>query len=182
MKLIFGLGNPSWFFRQTRHNVGQMAVSRITTASALRWQKKATYAYASYRSNVVLIRSRISINRSGIVAREAIADFQSAPEKLLAIHDDIAFDLGRIKLQFGGQHAGHNGIRSIIDALQTDRFERIRMGIGAAAPGRSLLFHVLMPFRREEKANLSTMLALTCQAVDNILTKDFRTAQNIFNA
>lgn len=150
MKLIIGLGNPGRKFAKTRHNVGHLFISKGK-------RKKEKFG-----DRVRLVKTSVLMNDSGkevaqlatryqLSAKGGQGRFSALPiTNLLIVHDDMDLPLGEFKLQFGRSAAWHKGVQSVIDALGTNEFWRLRFGIGAPPPDVSGEDYVLSEFGREE--------------------------------
>lgn len=141
MILIFGLGNPGKQYEYTRHNVGFLAIDKIAAAckfEAFKKEKKlkSEISRGSIENvEAILIKPQTFMNKSG-EAIIACKNFFKVPlGKIIVIHDDIDIELGKIKFTPKSRSAGHNGIKSIINALGTEEFKRIRIGIDSRKNG-----------------------------------------------
>lgn len=148
MQLIVFLGNPGHAYAKTRHNTG-FRIAQALYPDA-RWQSKfhARFAMEDGRR---LLMPQTFMNLSGISVGEAYAFFHLQPEEILVVHDDIELPFGTIRLQLGGGLQGHNGLRSIKDHIGSDRFARLRVGVGRPVHGPVASF-VLQPFTDEEES------------------------------
>lgn len=136
MLLIIGLGNPGKKYTRTRHNAGFFMLDKIQSVFSFpkfEFNKKFQAEISSgeiKNKKIILAKPRTFINLSGEAVR-AISDFyKMTPEELLVIHDDIDIELGKIKVAADSSSAGHNGVENIIDVLGTQKFRRVRVGIG----------------------------------------------------
>lgn len=184
MKLIVGLGNPGREHENDRHNVG----FRVLDVLARRWTidltRKRHQAVCGRGmcgdQAVLLIKPQTFMNRSGGCVAEVVAFYQVSLTDLMVIVDDMALPLGRLRIRPGGSSGGHNGLQNIMDQLGDKAFARVRVGIGAAAPGRAVE-HVLGSFRPEEKPVLETALERAAQATECWLREDVASAMSRFN-
>ena len=138
MKLIVGLGNPGKQYQKTRHNVGFMVLDalhkKLATNGISDWaldkKSNAHISGLSYKGEkVFLLKPLTFMNESGESVMRVAAYYKIPRENILVVHDDKDLALGHIKLQQDRGHAGHNGVRSIIDKIGTKNFPRIRFGI-----------------------------------------------------
>ncbi|MBI2590041.1 aminoacyl-tRNA hydrolase [Candidatus Berkelbacteria bacterium] len=141
MKIIVGLGNPDIFYERTRHNIGWLALDVLRKQLVLEpdWQVsewaesekfEAFIAEAHFKKEkVLLIKPTTFMNNSGRSVERIRAFYRLAPEQILAVYDELAVSLGSIRIRFGGQTAGHNGVGSLIHHLGTENFWRARIGI-----------------------------------------------------
>jgi len=139
MKIVVGLGNPGEKYEGTRHNIGFAALDHLLKKyeplDKSVWEdNKKTKSHIKKLSinetQVLLAKPQTFMNNSGMALALLTQYFKVKPEEVIIIHDDLDLPLGKIQIRFGGGSAGHNGIGSVIGALKTDKFTRIRMGIG----------------------------------------------------
>ena len=146
IRMVAGLGNPGEEYANTRHNAGFHAVDELgRQANVTYWKNQSGALVASIKVNdadepegkreVLLVKPQSYMNTSGGPISKLCAMYGIAPEELLVIHDELDIPAGDVRVKVGGGHAGHNGLRSIIDKLGSRDFSRIRVGIGAP-PGR----------------------------------------------
>ena len=174
MWAIIGLGNPGERYAGTRHNIGFDVVDLLAQRFGVRLHRGAhpfLMARAQHRGHPVLLVEPLTfVNRSGIAVRALQHDQpQVRDEDLLVLVDDVALPFGRLRLRGGGSAGGHNGLQSIEDTLGHRDWARLRLGVGAAAPGVDLADHVLSPFDREEVGALPGLVAAAADAVECVL-------------
>jgi PTH1 family peptidyl-tRNA hydrolase len=185
MKVVCGLGNPGDRYRLTRHNVGY----RVVDLLADRWgisigrarDGAATVEVARDEpvGRVLLVKPLRFMNRSGAPLRAAIRNVNADPEAdLLVVADDVDLPLGKVRLRRGGSAGGHNGLRDVIEALGTDQFARLRVGIGR---GGETVDHVLSTFSRGEEGLADEAIATATDAVERWLAEGTESAMNAFN-
>jgi len=165
------LGNPGKEYEKTRHNVGFQVVDRWTRGSGVVWQQKFKGEWASWvrqGHKVTLLRPWTFMNLAGESARALGDFFKVAPEEWIAVHDDIDLPFGEVRFQTGGGLGGHNGLRSLKQHWGTDRFHRLRVGIGRPARGDVATF-VLGRFTPDEEIELDRILDLASAALDRAL-------------
>ncbi|MFQ5443678.1 MAG: aminoacyl-tRNA hydrolase, partial [Nitrospinales bacterium] len=147
MYLIFGLGNPGPRYETTRHNTGFLVVDTLTEKHSIRLDKhKYRCVYGDGKIDKVDVRVAKPLtymNESGKAVRAVQTAFQVRPEQIIVVYDEIDFPLGKIKVKHSGGDAGNLGIRSIIESLQTDRFTRVRVGIGRPQDRDQIVDYVL---------------------------------------
>jgi len=133
VKLIIGLGNPDKEYEKTFHNVGFLFADFLNNKTEVQWKRSKNFEYFK-EGEIVIIKSSVFMNESGKAVSEAIKYFSQKsairPEQILIVHDDADIELGKYKLQFNRSSAGHKGIESIIYTLKTQKFWRLRIGIG----------------------------------------------------
>jgi PTH1 family peptidyl-tRNA hydrolase len=186
VKLIVGLGNPGIEYQFTPHNLGFLTVDRL----AERWRVEvknrhcqALTARASFAGQPVLLaKPETYMNLSGLAVRELVEEYEVRPEQdLIVIYDELDLPFGAIRLRPRGGTAGHNGMESIVGALATEEFFRVRLGI---APERKVgdgARYVLGQFRRAQYAAVDQMLDTAADAVETILGEGGAAAMNRFN-
>ena len=186
MKLIVGLGNPGIEYQFTPHNLGFLAIDRIAQQCGVEVrnrQCRALTARAVIGSEPVLLaKPETFMNLSGISVRELVAKHELRTEAdLIVIYDELDLPLGMIRIRQRGSSAGHNGMESLIGALGTQEFLRIRLGI---APDRKIsdgVKYVLTPFRKKELKVVDEVLDTAAEAVNVILKEGPAAAMNRFN-
>ena len=186
MKLIVGLGNPGIEYQFTPHNLGFVAIERIAQQCGVEVrnrQCRALTARAVIGSEPVLLaKPETFMNLSGISVRELVAKHELRTEAdLIVIYDELDLPLGMIRIRQRGSSAGHNGMESLIGALGTQEFLRIRLGI---APDRKIsdgVKYVLAPFRKKQLKVVDEMLDTAAEAVNVILKEGPAAAMNRFN-
>jgi PTH1 family peptidyl-tRNA hydrolase len=186
VKLIVGLGNPGIEYQFTPHNLGFVAIERIAQQCGVEVrnrQCRALTARAVIGSEPVLLaKPETFMNLSGISVRELVAKHELRPEAdLIVIYDELDLPLGMIRIRQRGSSAGHNGMESLIGALGTQEFLRIRLGI---APDRKIsdgVKYVLTPFRKKQLKVADEMLDTAAEAVNVILKEGPAAAMNRFN-
>ena len=201
MKLVVGLGNPGGKYETTRHNLGFMIVERFLKnfmlAKSTSWENsskfKSDIAQIEWQpkhgslEKVILAKPKTYMNNSGL-AIKIIADFYKIPtNNIWIIHDDIDLPLGVMKIRFGGASAGHHGVESIIEHLNTDKFWRFRMGVGEKrelndSRVKDVDDFVLGIFSGAEKGKLKDLIKRGVKAIETSLEKGLQSAMNKFNA
>ena len=164
MKLFFGLGNPGKQYQNTRHNLGHVLINNFAKKNHFFLSKKSKLQseVGEWSKNVFAISSGY-MNESGIALQKVAAFYKISPENIYIIHDDLDLPVGEWRLQFDRGHAGHNGVKSVIENLDTQAFWRLRIGIGK--PGFDTAEeYVLKPFSKEEKVIIT-------ETIDKILTE-----------
>lgn len=178
--MVAGLGNPGSKYAQTRHNAGFLAVDEIARRlHAENWKTKddARQAYDAARK-LVLVKPQSYMNNSGVPIRLVASWYRTPPEALLVIYDDMDLPFGKIRMRPFGGHGGHNGMRSII-ATMTDRFPRIRIGVGR--PEYESIDHVLSPFTSEETAVLPAVIGAAADAAELWLNEGIESSMQFVN-
>ncbi|SDM09025.1 aminoacyl-tRNA hydrolase [Halarsenatibacter silvermanii] len=185
MNLIVGLGNPVPKYENTRHNIGFQAVRKLAEKHNFKARKRDEAMVAEDRIKgypAAIAQPLTLMNRSGRAVSWLVDEYSAKPRDLLVIHDDLDLEMGRIRLKYGGSSGGHNGIKSIIKALDTPEFNRLRLGIGRPPPGVRASDYVLDKFSSEEKLEvIEPALARAVEAVELWLEEDLDAAMNRFN-
>ncbi len=185
ISLVIGLGNIGAEYDQTRHNVGFEILDRALTR--LRAEPLATAEeYMAWRGQsengpVVLAKPRTYMNRSGTAVRALLERFDLAPEEILVLVDDFNLPLGAVRIRTGGSDGGHNGLASIITALGTERFPRLRLGIGEPPAGADVSAYVLSPFTAEEQETIAAACEIAAEAVQAACEKPLDIVMSRYN-
>jgi PTH1 family peptidyl-tRNA hydrolase len=186
VKLIVGLGNPGIEYQFTPHNLGFLAVDRIASEAGVeirnRQCRALTARVAIASETVLLAKPETFMNLSGISVRELVSKHEVRPEEdLIVIQDELDFPLGTLRIHRKRSSAGHNGIESIINALGTQDFLRIRMGVAPDHKIEDGMSYLLSPFRKAQLKVVDEMLDVAADAVKGILTDGAAAAMNRFN-
>ncbi len=186
MKLIVGLGNPGSEYQFTPHNLGFLVLDRIASQRGVEIRNRQCRALTARMQvgdqQILLAKPDTYMNLSGISVRELVAEYEVKPESdLIVIQDELDFPLGTLRIQARRSSAGHNGIESIIDALGTQDFLRIRVGVAPEHKVEDGRGYLLSPFRKSQMAAVDKMLDTAAEAVEVILTEGAAAAMNRFN-
>lgn len=154
MRAIFALGNPGSRYEKTRHNVGVMLLDYFAQKFDLSFKaSKKSYYFAEGEldgSPFILIRPSTYVNLSGIAASDFISEHKLELEDFLVLYDDLNLSLAQLKVKLSGGDGGHNGISSVIYHLASDKFPRLRIGIGRNFSQGQMADYVLSTFSEEE--------------------------------
>ena len=186
MKLIVGLGNPGIEYQFTPHNMGFLAVDRIAEECGVRVNNRHCRAQTARTriagQEVVLAKPETFMNLSGASVSELIREYEARPEEdLVLLYDELDLPFGTLRVRPRGRSAGHNGVQSIIGALGTQEFTRIRLGIGPDHPVGDGARYVLSQFKKAQLETVSEVLEQASDAVRVILTDGLQAAMNRFN-
>lgn len=169
MKLIFGLGNPGTKYQTTKHNIGFIVVDQLAKALGITFnQTKFKSLYAEGRigtEKIILVKAQTFMNLSGESVQPWMDFYKLELEDLLIVYDDMDLDVGKIRLRLKGGSGGHNGIKSIIQHLGGQEFNRIKVGIGRPYPEQSVISHVLSQFRKEDVVNIENAVYDSVDAI-----------------
>ena len=184
-RIIVGLGNPGPRFAGTRHNVGWKVVDLLSEQLGIPLNERRPKAVLGAGFNagdrVVLAKPRTFMNNSGEAVEYLLSRFGGGGAGLLVIYDEMALLPGRIRMRASGSDAGHNGIRSIIQAVGGTGFPRLRIGIGAPPPGTEARDYVLGQFGDGESEAISNAVERAAQAARCLLEENIDAAMNRFN-
>jgi PTH1 family peptidyl-tRNA hydrolase len=185
VKLIVGLGNPGIEYQFTPHNIGFLAVDRIAEQCGVmvdnRHCKALTGRTRIGNDEVLLAKPETYMNLSGMSVLELVRKHEVAQQDVLIIYDELDLALGTIRVRQRGSSAGHNGMQSIIDALQTEEIARIRIGVAPDDPRKGGAKYILAPFRKSQMVAVDEALDLTAQAVNVMVNEGIAPAMNRFN-
>jgi PTH1 family peptidyl-tRNA hydrolase len=183
--VIIGLGNPGPMYAKTRHNIGFMAADRI--ADHYRLSDRSTRADAEIARGEIaglpvwVVKPMTYMNRSGDPVKNIIFRHGFQCEDLVVIHDDIDLAYERLKIKEKGGDGGHNGLRSLTDALGTGEFVRVRLGVGRPEVDIGVVEHVLGEFDAKQQQTLERFLSQAIEAAEVILCHGAKEAMNRFN-
>jgi PTH1 family peptidyl-tRNA hydrolase len=182
--LVAGLGNPGREYAATRHNVGWLVVDELAARHGGSWRSKFSGRLAEVRFGdlrLALLEPETYMNESGRSIGAAARFFKVDPGSLLVVHDDVDLDEGRLQARRGGGLAGHNGLRSIAQALGTQDFLRLRIGVGRPGRGdrRSVADYVLSGF--DPTVDVAELVARAADAAETTAREGLEAAQQRFN-
>jgi PTH1 family peptidyl-tRNA hydrolase len=186
VKLIVGLGNPGIEYQFTPHNMGFLAVDRIAEECGVRVNNRHCRAQTARTRiaghEVVLAKPETFMNLSGASVAELVREYEAKPEEdLVLLYDELDLPFGSLRVRPRGRSAGHNGVQSIIGALGTQEFTRIRLGIGPDHPVGDGARYVLSQFKKAQLETVSEVLDQAAEAVKVILAEGVQAAMNRFN-
>ena len=186
MYLIAGLGNPGAKYDRTKHNMGFDVISELADA----WNipssgisMKGMYGKGRIGGKTVLLLKPMTyMNLSGEAVQAYVHYYKIDPEtQLIVIYDDIDLEPGRIRIRKKGSAGSHNGMKSVVNCLGTEKFVRVRVGIGAKPPKWDLADYVLAPFDRETRERVDSGIHDAAKAVELIVAGDTDRAMNTYN-
>jgi peptidyl-tRNA hydrolase, PTH1 family len=182
--LIAGLGNPGRKYEQTRHNLGWLVVDELARRHGGSFRSKFSGQLSEERigkKKVALLKPETYMNESGRSIAAAARFFKVDPGALLVVHDDVDLEPERLQARLGGGFAGHNGLRSIAQALGTNEFLRLRIGVGRPGRGerRSVSDYVLSTF--DPETDVDALVARAADAVETIAVEGLEEAQRRYN-
>jgi len=182
--MIVGLGNPGPEYANTRHNVGFLVVEELARRHGLKLAKakhRAMFALGQIEGvPALLVKPLTFMNLSGEAVRGFVREHGLPPDRVLVVADDMALQLGRVRLKPKGGAGGHNGHKSIIQALGSQNYPRLKVGIGSADPGAAV-DHVLGKFTPDELPEVRRAVELAAQGCEWVLTEGVERAMNRIN-
>ncbi len=185
-KLVVGLGNPGSEYQNTRHNIGFRVIDLLAQGWRLNLDRKKFQShFAEFLSpsgeKVVLVQPMTFMNLSGESVASWVNFLKIPGEDLLVIHDELDLPLGKFKAQWAAGPAGHNGVRSIIEKLGHQQFNRLRVGVGHPGRSQQVKGHVLSAFRKDEILCVEEILTKAVQAVSLFLEKGLDPVAQLVN-
>lgn len=185
MRFVVGLGNPGERYRRTRHNLGFMIVDALaarTRAGKGREEHDAWVVGADLGGETVLLVKPLTfMNRSGGALERLLAARGGKPSDLLVLLDDVALELGVLRVRERGSHGGHNGLRSLIECVGSDEFVRVRVGIRRGEEPDDLADYVLSDFPHDDVLVVQEIVGWAADAVECVIREGVTTAMNRFN-
>jgi len=174
VKLVVGLGNPGRAYRWTRHNLGFLLIERIARQNRIELSRRgfqSVYGRGKIgNEEVILSKPQTYMNLSGEAVRRLLQFFRIPPENLVVLHDDLDLPLGKIRIRLRGGHGGHQGIKSIIDALGDDGFIRLKVGIGRPVErSQDPTDYVLEPLNQKAKEEFKAIADRCAQVLEVLL-------------
>ncbi|MCH8156579.1 MAG: aminoacyl-tRNA hydrolase [Nitrospinae bacterium] len=175
MFLIIGLGNPGPRYELTRHNIGYLVADNLAEKHRIQLTQhkhRALLGEGEIGSlQVTVAKPMTYMNESGRAAKALLSALKISPEQVLVVHDDIDLPLGKIKMKTKGGDAGQLGVRSIAERFGTDRFYRIRVGVGRPEDPDDIVDYVLTPFTEEETSTLNEVVEEAVRKIEGTLAE-----------
>jgi peptidyl-tRNA hydrolase, PTH1 family len=184
MRLLVGLGNPGERYRRTRHNLGFMVIDELAARAGVRGHESgdAWMAETEWGGEPLwLVKPHTFMNRSGVAVESLLARTGTGPADMVVVVDDVALELGSLRIRERGTHGGHNGLRSLIDVLGTDEFPRVRVGIRKGEPPLDLAGYVLAEFPPEDVLVVQEIVGFAADAVTCLVKEGAAVAMTRFN-
>jgi PTH1 family peptidyl-tRNA hydrolase len=189
MKLVVGLGNPGREYEGTRHNAGFAVIDAFVAGHRFPGWKtvKKVHGFVGRgrvgAEEIILLKPATFMNASGEAVAAALSFFKIKPRDLIVVHDELAFPLGTVRLAANGSAGGHNGLASVIAAVGSESFARLRVGIGPETARKIRLdSYVLQKFGATELARFEAAVADAVEALDKTLSLGLKTAMNAINS
>lgn len=185
-KLIVGLGNPGNDYKYTRHNLGFLVVVEVAKKLNVSFQLSSftnglTAEVQKDEKNICLLMPLTYMNNSGVALKHFVIKNDIALDDILVVCDDLNLDFGQIRIRSKGSHGGHNGLNSVIDHLKSDRFPRLRLGIGQPSRGKDVIDFVLEKFNADEKKNLDEFIDQAAECCCHWLDEEIQKTMEKFN-
>jgi PTH1 family peptidyl-tRNA hydrolase len=187
IKLIVGLGNPGRQYEKTRHNAGFLFLDGLASEFGSNWVNdsrfQGLFAECSIGiQKVMLLKPDTFMNRSGLAVGKIVRYYKLMPDEILVVHDELDFEVGKVRLKKDGGHAGHNGLRDIINHLGSKEFYRLRIGIGRPVDGKAVADFVLSPPTKNEWNLMLTSFDFVRGLLNQIVFGDMAAVMNVMNA
>ena len=180
MKLIVGLGNPGDNYRLTKHNFGFWIVDKLVEQRSLKYKLgKGDYVFA-LDNDYMFLKPTSFMNNSGVAIKQAL-DYYKNIDDIIIIYDDIDIELGQIRFRANGSDGGHNGIKSIIYQLNTDVFDRLKIGIATELNMRPSEVYVLKPFPKKYIDLVNEVVEYASDGINYYLNNDITSTMNNYN-
>ena len=187
--LVVGLGNPGDKYSSTRHNIGFMVADELANRYA---GKFSSHKYRALVSEVrlgvgseapklIIIKPSTYMNDSGNAVAPLAKYFKTAPQQIIAIHDELDIPFNAIRVKLGGGDNGHNGLKSLTQSLSTPEYFRIRVGIGRPTTPQDTADYVLDNFSKAERSVVPDLALRACDAIESLVTKGLEITQQNFN-
>ena len=186
MKLITTLGNPGEKYSKTRHNIGFMVADYLACKHnfSFKFEKKFNAEVAKTvieNENVIICKPQTFMNLSGEAVRPLMEYYKLSAEDLFLVFDDISLDLGKVRFRAKGSDGGHNGVKSVILNVKTDKFDRLKVGIGPQPQFMKSETFVLGTFAKESEELLEATIKFSANAIEEYLKSGLQIAQNKYN-
>lgn len=186
MWIVIGLGNPGLKYRYSRHNIGFQVLDLLARQHNIKWKKDRFINALTGRIvigdvKVALVKPMTYMNLSGEAVRSIRDIYSVTAEQMLVVLDDIDLPWLKLRIRTQGSSGGHNGLKSIIGALGTNDFPRMRMGIGRCLENKQIVHHVLEIFKKSEREQLPEFYQSAIDAIEMIVSENIETAMNKFN-
>lgn len=184
MKIIAGLGNPGFRYRNTRHNVGFKVLDAFSKEHGIKIKKRGyqgIYGTGSHAGEeIILFKPHTYMNLSGIAVKSIYSSYLDKESDLLIVTDDFNLPFGRIRIKDKGSAGGHNGLKSIIGQLGPE-FHRVRLGVADGVMPDDRASYVLAPFPRKNREIVENMVKTSVECVESWISKGVKEAMALYN-
>jgi len=185
MKIVVGLGNPGSAYSQSRHNVGFQCIDELSKKCAIPIKDKNRHVLLGHGlvdgKEILIAKPRTFINRSGEAISYLLTRFQIPIQDLIVIYDDMNLPTGKIRIRHSGSSGGHNGIQSIISAINSHEIQRVRIGIGRPPEGVGDIEYVLGKFTADENKLIEEAVTTTQTVVRDFLNYGLEWTMSHYN-
>jgi PTH1 family peptidyl-tRNA hydrolase len=186
VKLVIGLGNPGKEYELTRHNIGFMVMDELARRQSAGFRKMFWFPARQARvslggEQVRLIKPTTFMNRSGRAVWGAMKKWRVAASDTVVVYDDVDLELGGVRVRAKGSGGSHNGMKSVLEWVQTKAFPRVRVGIGPKPDGEDMIGFVLGAFVEEDHLKLEKVVERAADAVESIFSTGTERTMNVFN-
>ncbi|WPM32931.1 aminoacyl-tRNA hydrolase [Hydrogenobacter sp. T-2] len=186
IRLIVGLGNPGKKYARTRHNVGFMVVDELLRRLKVQDYSEECLSHL-YKARVdgkevLIAKPQTYMNNSGLAVVNLLEEYDIKPEEMLVVYDDLDLPLGRLRLRLEGSSGGHHGIESIMRETKTDKFPRLKVGIGRPKDKGKVVDYVLSPFGEEEELVLAKVFNKASECLQRCVEYGLEESMNFCNA
>lgn len=186
MKLVVGLGNPGPKYRDTLHNVGFMTMDVLATRHGVPFESAPADALTARVRGTdggwLLVKPLTFMNRSGGAVGDLLRFYKVPVDDLIVVVDEVALPAGQLRARPSGSAGGHNGLKSIIGVLGTERFARLRIGVGRGDPRRDLADHVLSMIPADVRPVIDEAVVRAADAVECFARDGIEKTMQVFNA
>jgi PTH1 family peptidyl-tRNA hydrolase len=185
MPLVVGLGNPGRTYRDTPHNIGFAVAEVLARRAGITWKRgraRSRVAKVLTESQpLIFLKPHSFMNLSGGPVRAALARYGMSTADLLVICDDVNLPLGRLRLRLSGSAGGHKGLQSLIDALDTEMFARLRVGVGGGETGADVTDFVLRRFSAKQRSEVAMVIERAADAVLGYVQEGAEKTMSLYN-
>jgi peptidyl-tRNA hydrolase, PTH1 family len=183
--LVVGLGNPGEEYEYTPHNLGFLAVDRLAEAHSIRVSRKENEARVGLGSlhgkRIALAKPQTYMNESGRSVKGLLGRYELTPDRLVVIYDELDLPWGSLRIRSQGSAAGHNGMKSVIAHVGTQKFARVRMGVDRGREGGRGAGYLLSRLKRSERQEMEEMAGRAAAAVETIVAEGVEKSMAMFN-
>lgn len=183
--MVVGLGNPGPEYEASRHNVGFRVVDTLAgrvDMALKRCRYRSLFAKGSLHGvQVLLVKPLTFMNDSGFTVSRWQQALRLEPSRIIVVHDDLDLPSSQLRIKVGGGHGGHRGVRSVLEAMGSPDFVRVKVGIGRPREGQDAVQHVLGPFGKREGDAIQVVVQQAADAVEVLLQEGLEAAMNRYN-
>ena len=185
MKIIVGLGNPGVQYEETPHNLGFLVLNQLASDASVNWNFQECFALVakvkSKEIGLLLAKPQTYMNCSGQSVKHLLSKYRVTLDNLVVVCDDLALPFGSIRIKANGSHGGHNGLRSVINCIESQEFTRVRLGIDPAFEVVDASSYVLSPIGKDYSERVKQMVLNGKKAVESVCDRGVQQAMNSFN-